>query len=70
MERIDIDLKVQRGEAWVCHDCGKIFLTKKQKGEMRVYTFHANTCILCSENKMVTHIRNYNWLYRSKNKVG
>lgn len=47
----------------VCFDCGKHFLTKKQKDSGgNAVTFNTGTCGLCNQEKSVTHIRNYNWL--------
>lgn len=44
----------------ICFDCGKKFLTERQKeGEGHLATFHKGECYMCHEEKMVTDIRHY-----------
>lgn len=52
-----------RTSDYVCVDCGVKFLTKNQKEKGGVSTFHLGKCGLCGEEKSITHIRTYNYLY-------
>ena len=52
-----------RTSDYVCVDCGVKFLTDKQKENGGVSTFHLGKCGLCGEEKSITHIRTYNYLY-------
>ncbi len=49
---------------YCCLDCGNGYLTEKQKSESRVTTFHFGICVICSQEKSICHIRNFNWLRR------
>lgn len=51
-----------RTSDYVCFDCGLQFLTEEQKKRNGVVTAHESVCGLCQKNKIVTHIRNFNWL--------
>jgi hypothetical protein len=46
----------------VCIDCGKQFLTERQKKYLIAVTFHEGVCGLCEATKSVTSHRNYNYL--------
>ena len=51
---------------WCCPDCGRDYLREDQKNA--VATFHLGTCDVCKQKKAVTHVRNYNYLYK-KNEI-
>lgn len=52
----------QRGKV-CCSDCGIKYLTKEQKAEGGVCTFHIGTCSVCgNEETLVTNVRHYNYL--------
>lgn len=55
-----------RHSDYVCWDCGRQFLTEAQKKRDGVVTAHKSACGLCGEEKAVTHIRHWNWLYPPK----
>lgn len=55
-----------RPSDYVCWDCGRQFLTEAQKKREGVVTAHKSACGLCKEEKAVTHIRHWNWLYPPK----
>ncbi len=55
-----------RPSDYVCWDCGRQFLTEAQKKREGVVTAHKSACGLCKEEKSVTHIRHWNWLYPPK----
>jgi len=63
----EIDKKLETN-GYCCWQCGYEYLTKEQKKEHQFSTFHLGECVLCSEEKPVTHIRNYNWLIKPKTK--
>lgn len=46
---------------YICTDCGIKYLSKEQKNENRVVTFHLGTCDECGEKKAITHERHYNY---------
>lgn len=47
---------------YVCWDCGLQFITDEQKKREEVVTAHKSICGLCNQHKLVTSIRNWNWL--------
>lgn len=49
---------------YVCESCGEKYLTEVQKKRDVVYTCHVGECSLCREEKVVTHIRLYNYLIK------
>ncbi len=49
---------------YVCFDCGRLFLTDKQKKIGSVVTCHKAECCLCGQLKAVTHIRHFNYLHQ------
>jgi len=47
---------------YVCTQCGEPYLTKEQKEQDEILTFHIGICGVCGKKRGVTHIRAYNWL--------
>lgn len=45
---------------YVYSDCGKPYIKDNQQNN--VCTFHMGECDVCYHEKLVTHIRNYNYL--------
>lgn len=66
-EESSLEKRLETNE-YCCFDCSVNYLTEEQKEEHRVNTFHIGVCTICSEEKAVTHIRNYNWLQEPKTK--
>lgn len=52
---------------YVCFDCGNEYKTPKQKEQGGCVSAHISKCGICQEEKMVTHIRDFNWLNQPKN---
>lgn len=53
----------ERTSDQICWDCGKPFLTDKQRKEDWPVTAHESTCGLCGKHKAVTHYRHWNYLW-------
>lgn len=51
-----------RTSDFICAECGKIFETERQLHVDTVIVTHKSECGLCQKNKLVKHIRHYNYL--------
>jgi len=51
--------------ALVCFDCGREFLTEKQKERAGVVTAQKGECYICKDKKMVTSSRHFNYLVKT-----
>lgn len=53
-----------------CSNCGIKYLTFEQMQQPGyVTTFSLGICCVCKENKLVTHIRHYNYLKNATDKT-
>lgn len=67
-ERKELEERIKTN-GYCCLDCGREYLTLGQKNEEgRVSTFHKGVCVVCNQEKSITHIRNFNWLREVKTK--
>lgn len=58
----------ERTSDYICHECGQQFLTEADKNRNGVYTAHSGICGLCGQEKTITHMRQYHYLYIPKRK--
>jgi hypothetical protein len=46
---------------YICYACGIKYLTREQREQDRVSTWHEGTCCECGHEASVTHVRAYNY---------